>query len=222
MGWPSVWVFVRHAESEGNVLSQSERTKLPLSTHLYRLTERGRRQAEITGAWLKEHFGVFDVYYSSYYDRAKETVSLMYPDARIYEDARLAEAQRGIFHVLSTEEIEHLFPWEIERKRREGYYHYRPWGGENWADVELRVHSFFGTIARDCVGLKVLTVVHGNWLVLARKLIHHSPIEEALREFEENSAANASVTIYRGVDQNGRSRLVPEQYNLIPWEGQLS
>ena len=102
-----------------------------VSTHKYALTERGKRQAEITGAWLREEFGIFDVYYTSYYRRAQETMRLLYPDAQIFEDPRLAEAQRGIYHVLHSDEIERLSPWETERRRREGPYHYRPWCGEN-------------------------------------------------------------------------------------------
>ncbi|MEK7591758.1 MAG: hypothetical protein AAB508_00005, partial [Patescibacteria group bacterium] len=49
MPWPSELVLVRHAESEGNILSVNERASFNLATHAYPLTKKGRRQAIITG-----------------------------------------------------------------------------------------------------------------------------------------------------------------------------
>ena len=132
MGWPEELVLVRHAESDGNVLSVEERAQLNVSTYGYRLTDKGRRQAEITGEYLHRKYSPFDIYYVSYYERSKETMKIMFPNARVYEDPRLAEAQRGIWHVATREEIAQVMPWEIVRREREGYYHYRPPGGENW------------------------------------------------------------------------------------------
>src|SRR5581483_7707594 len=169
MGWPEKLVLVRHAESEGNVLSIEERPKFECSAHGYGLTDRGKKQAEITGKYLREQFGAFDAYYVSYYQRARDTLKIMYPGVKVFEDSRLAEAQRGIYHTMTHDEIEAKFPEELKRKEREGLYHYRPWGGENWADVELRIHSFLGTLSRDFEGQKVLVVVHGHWLVMLQK-----------------------------------------------------
>ncbi|MBI5732887.1 histidine phosphatase family protein, partial [Candidatus Jorgensenbacteria bacterium] len=105
MSWPKSLVLVRHAESEGNVLSADERAKFPVSTWEYPLTERGQEQAKATGLYLHKEFGAFDTYYVSYYTRSKETMGLMYPDAKVYEDPRLAEGQRGIWHIMTKREI---------------------------------------------------------------------------------------------------------------------
>lgn len=142
MGWPRQIVLVRHAESEGNVKTVDERAGFCEPSHNYGLTDKGVKQAEITGKYLRDQFGLFDVNYVSYYKRAKDTMKLMYPGVKVYEDSRLAEAQRGIYHTMTHDDIYDRFPEELERKEREGLYHYRPWGGENWADVELRIHSF--------------------------------------------------------------------------------
>lgn len=227
MGWPEKLVLVRHAESEGNVLSMDERVEHEAATHNYALTSRGRKQAEITGEYLREKFGYFDVNYSSYYRRAKETLQLMYPEVpgepkvKIYEDFRLAEAQRGIYHTLNSEQVKQLYPNEILRRQRENLYHYRPWGGENWPDVELRIDSFLGMLNRDCEGEKVLIVVHGNWLVLLQLLLEHFSIEEALDRYHNSVVENASVTIYNREIIKGRQRLILETHNLIPWKGQV-
>jgi len=219
MAWPKLLVLVRHAESEGNVLSVAQRANLDTATYAYKLTERGRKQAKITSEFLRKKIGLFDVYYVSYYERSKETMRIMYPKARVYEDPRLAEGQRGIWHVLTKKQVARKFPWEIIRKEREGLYHYRPWGGENWPDIELRIHSFLGTLSRDCEDKKVIIVVHGHWLILFQKLIHHFSIEEALKKQKADFFKNASLTIYEG--KNKQSRLILKEENFVPWEGKI-
>jgi broad specificity phosphatase PhoE len=219
MGWPKLLVLVRHAESEGNIRSADERAEFPVATHSIGITERGREQARITASYIKEHYPVLDARYVSYYERAKQTMSIICPDDRVYEDPRLAEAQRGIWHTMTHEQIAEQYPFEIKRKEREGYYHYRPPGGENWADVEMRVHSFLGTLSRDCEGQRVLIVVHAHWLILFQRLIHHFSISEAVRRYEEAQFKNTSVTVYRGEQVEGQSRLVLDYENVVPWEG---
>lgn len=226
MGWPKNIVFVRHAESEGNVLNVNERAKSEIATHAYKLTDVGRVQAAATRDYLRENYSKFDVRYVSYYARARETMEIIQPGLKTYEDPRLAEAQRGIYHTMTHEEIEKYYPGELVRKEREGLYHYRPWGGENWPDVEMRIHSFFGTLARDCVDKNVLVVVHGHWLMLAQRLIHHFSIEEAIEKYKQGVFKNASVTHYvgepveymssRSAEPVYRLRLV--QANIAPWE----
>ncbi|MDO8557858.1 MAG: histidine phosphatase family protein [bacterium] len=217
MAWPTVLVFVRHAESEGNIRSADERAGFAVSTHAYGLTERGKKQAEITGQYIKEKFGDFDAFYASYYRRSKDTMSLMFKEARIYEDPRLAEAQRGIWHTMTKEEIRNRFPEELARKEREGLYHYRPLGGENWPDVELRIHSFLGTLNRDYDGKRILIVAHGHWLILFQRLLHHFPIEEAVKRYEAGVFENASLTVYEGILKDGKSRLVLKDEGFVPW-----
>jgi len=217
MAWPKELVLVRHAESEGNRLSVEDRAAFECATHAYGITARGRRQAEITGAWLRDVYpDGFDVYYTSYYRRARETMRLLFPDANIYEDARLAEAQRGIYHSYTREQVDEHFPLERLRKTCEGLYHYRPPGGENWADVELRIHSFLGTIARDMGEKRVLIVVHGHWLLLFQRLIDHFSIEEAVRRYGQGVAENASVMRYGGAS----GHLILDEYR-VPWSGLL-
>jgi probable phosphoglycerate mutase len=222
MGWPKLLVLVRHGESVGNVRTADERAEFPAATHELCLTERGCEQARATAEYLRREFPPFDVRYVSYYERAKQTMNILCPDERVYEDPRLTEAQRGIWHVMTHAQILEQYPFEVKRKEREGYYHYRPPGGENWADVELRIHSFLGTLSRDYEDKNVLMVVHAHWLILFQRLIHHFSIEEAVRRYSEAQVKNASVTAYRGErDEQGRSRLVLDRENAAPWEGKF-
>lgn len=221
MSWPKKLVLVRHAESEGNVRTIEERVVFDAPTWEYPLTKKGREQAEITGKYLHEQFEKFDIYYVSYYVRSKETMDIMFPQAHVYEDARLAEGQRGIWHSMKHADIEKQFPHEIIRKKREGLYHFRPLGGENWPDIEIRIHSFLGTLARDYGGKTVLIVVHGHWLLLFQKLIHHFSIEEALVRYEQGVFENASVTIYEGTTISGNPRLSLVHQNIVPWKDKI-
>jgi broad specificity phosphatase PhoE len=218
MAWPETLVLVRHGESEGNLLTTEQRADFPKSSHRYELTQRGRAQAVITGEYLNGMYPAgFDAYYVSYYRRSRETMKIMFPEARLYEDPRLAEAQRGIWHTLPTKVISQVMPYEIKRKRREDLYHYRPFGGENWPDVELRIHSFLGTLSRDYGGQRVVIVGHGHWLIMFQRLIHRLSIEEAMARYRTGVFANTSVTTYSG--RSGRLELLEE--NHVPWEGLL-
>ncbi|MFA6536181.1 MAG: histidine phosphatase family protein [Candidatus Paceibacterota bacterium] len=219
MAWPKLLVLVRHAESEGNVRTSAERAKYPVSTWEYPLTPHGEWQSGWAGDFVKREFGQFDVRYVSYYERSRQTMRIMFPHGKVYEDPRLAEAQRGIFHTLTNEEVAQRYPEEVRRKKLEGLYHYRPPGGENWPDVELRIHSFLGTLNRDCDDKKVIMVVHGNWLILFQRLIHHFSIKEAVRRYKNATFDNASVTWYESRIIRGQSRLILVGQNVVPWAG---
>lgn len=221
MAWPRRLVLVRHAESEGNIRNSSERAKYEISTHAYPLTKRGCEQARITGAYITEHFGNFDARYVSYYMRSKQTMKIMHPGAKIYEDPRLAEAQRGIWHTMTPDQVALRFPEEVARKEREGLYHYRPLGGENWPDIELRIHSFLGTMNRDYEDNDVEIVGHGHWIILFQRLIDRFSIDEAVRRYRAGSMENASITVYESVLSKGKSRLVLKDYNIVPWKNTL-
>lgn len=222
MVWPKELVLVRHAESEGNVLADHERGSLVIPSSRFGLTERGRKQAEHTGAYLRERYrNGFDTYYYSHYKRVQETGRILFPDARFYEEPRLAEGSRGIWSEMTATEIAERYPHEAARKQKEGHYDYRPIGGENWPDVEQRIHSFLGTLARDCERECVLIVVHGFWLHLFRRLVERFTVAEALEKFPGENVENASVTIYAGESDIGRSRLIRKEFNLVPWKGKI-
>lgn len=56
----------------------------------------GKKQAEITGKYLREHFGTFDAFYTSEYVRAMETAALLnLPHAKWVTDFYLRERDWG-------------------------------------------------------------------------------------------------------------------------------
>lgn len=216
MEYPKEIVLVRHGESEANVLSSEERTKLDSSTKDYGLTARGRMQAKETGAYLRQTYGSFDAYYASFCRRTRETLELMYPEAKIIEDARIAEAQRGIWHAMPEHAIDAHFPYERARRDKEGIYYYRPFGGENWPDLEIRIHSFIETLFRLHRGQRVLLCVHGHWHMAFERIMHNFSTDELIRRYREDVAPNGSVTVYKGALVNGRPQLVLAQKTFAP------
>jgi broad specificity phosphatase PhoE len=221
MGWPKRLVLVRHAESKGNVLSADERAKCRYATYAFPLTKRGRRQAKLTGEYLKAEYDPFDIRYTSYYKRARQTMKILCPGEKFYRDSRLAEAQRGIWHTMTEKQIRRWAPHEFKRKAKENLYHYRPLGGENWSDVEDRIHSMLDTLNRDYEGLNVLMVVHAHWEILFQRIVAHSSIKDAMRRYRAGVIKNASVTEYEGRVVEGKSRLILVKENIAPWEGRI-
>ncbi|MDO8467045.1 MAG: histidine phosphatase family protein [bacterium] len=220
MGWPRKLVLVRHAQSTGNLLTVEQRADLPEPAHEYELTELGCQQAEITGLYLKKRFCEFDACFSSHYLRARQTLAIAMPNAKAIEDSRLAEAQRGIWHRMNKEKVCQLYPGEVERREQEDLYQYRPIGGENWPDIEMRIHSFRQSLFLEHDDEKVLAIVHGNWFNLFQKVNDGLTAEEVLHRYKLDNHGvvdNASVTIYRGKSVNGKPRLVLEEENIVPW-----
>lgn len=113
-------ILIRHGESEGNIAynrswegDHSLYTGAFLKRHssLWRLTDRGREQARITGEWLRAHTrSVRDEnpavahlqtiyrYYVSEYIRAMETAALMeLPESKWFVEVQLRERDWGTF-----------------------------------------------------------------------------------------------------------------------------
>jgi 2,3-bisphosphoglycerate-dependent phosphoglycerate mutase len=222
MGWPRRLVLIRHGQSQGNVLTVEERVNLDVSTYKYQLTDTGRRQAAITAESVHRRFPEgFDGVFSSYYDRAKETAQIVFPDACIREDSLLAEANRGIWHMMTHEQVAARYPEEIARKERDGYYHYRPLGGENWPDIEQRVRIFLLMLANEYDGQNVCIVGHGHLFVCFQRVVDGISIEEAITRYRTHYFDNASVTTYRPRSVNHRPHLVLAKGPEVPWKGKI-
>lgn len=222
MGWPQRLILIRHGQSEGNVLSQEERVNLDVSTYKYKLTDLGRQQAAMTGEEIHRRFpDGFDAIFSSYYDRAKETARIVFPTECIRESALLAEANRGIWHHGTHDQVLAHSPEEIQRKQRDGYYHYRPSGGENWPDIEQRIEIFLLKLANEYAGQTVCVVGHGHLFVCFQRVVDGISIEEAIKRYKNNYFDNASITTYRPKSVNRHPRLVLERDPEVPWKGKL-
>lgn len=228
--WPALLVVMRHAESEANFHREALESQPAGVTHLQiasrdvdvPLTDRGRRQARETGRALAGALAPFDAAYVSPYARTRETAELTLDEAPtapplVFEE-RLREKEWGVLEGLTRHGIETLHHQEFQRRRKVGKYYYRPPGGESYPDVNLRVHSFLGTLVRENAGQRVLVVTHSVVVLAFRRLLERLDEEEVLRLDRHDEPKNASLSIYEsepGARSGGGLRLL--EWNRIHW-----
>ncbi len=224
---PQLLVHVRHGQSIGNLLDEDGRAKLSMSTSDYPLTELGHEQARLTGDYLRQRFGIFDVAFTSHYTRARETLASLNINAKeMVIEPLLAESNRGIWHIMPHDEMGQKYPDEVRRKKLEGLYHHRAIGGENNADVEMRIALFQHRLAHEYAGKKVLVIVHGTWqLLFERRFYNQTPEKFIERYHQKDIMANAAINIYEARPAYGfigpRRHLKHREY-LIPWQGKIA
>lgn len=198
MQLPESLVLVRHGESEGNAVKADDNSFPDKANHDFALTHLGREQARRAGDYLQDHFAPFDVGFVSTFRRTQETMSLMLPDLVPVVDSRLNELWRGIWHTMSRSDIDRLFPMEPAIKKREGWYHYRPPGGQCCADVDLMIYSFLQDLSHRYAGKRVVIAGHGNWMLLLWRLLYGFPVVDVEHRYKEGKYHNGSITVHNG------------------------
>lgn len=216
-------LHIRHAQSVGNLHDEDGRARLEMGTADYPLTDLGHEQARLTGEYVRARFGTFDVAFTSHYRRARETLHVLnVPAKKIIIEPLLAEANRGIWHIMPKAELAERYPDEIRRKKLEGLYHHRSLGGENNADIETRIALFQHRLAHEYAHKKVLVIVHSTWQLLFERRLHNQTPEEFIERYERKDViSNASIVVYKAPRRflvGKRTSLVKTDY-VIPWKG---
>lgn len=94
---PIFLYLVRHGESDGNYARKHKLSKkiADIPSTLYRLTEKGVREAEISGEWLKQNIEPPEHFFCSDMIRAQETAAhLAFPSAAWKIDPSLREVDK--------------------------------------------------------------------------------------------------------------------------------
>jgi broad specificity phosphatase PhoE len=228
--WPALLVVMRHAESEANYHREYlEKIESPV-THIQigardvdvPLTERGREQARSAGQYLRTHSAPFDVAYVSPYRRTRDTADVVIESfdprpPRVTEE-RLREREFGILEGLTRRGVRELHAEEHQRRMKVGKYYYRPPGGESYPDVNLRVHSFLGTLVREHPGQRVLVVTHSVVVLSFRRLVERLEEDKVLDLDRHDEPKNASLSVYESfAGETAGSGLRLREWNMIPW-----
>lgn len=204
-------VLIRHGESEGNYMHHLfKETRDPnvfthefLSRHTsqYRLTEKGKKQAEEAGRFLKTKYSEFDAYYTSGYLRAMETAALLgLNDVLWRQDIYLREREMGVLGTHTSADVKRIFMSSTERYSKHDALYWTPPGGESYADTALRVDRFLDKLARDHSGQRVLVVCHGNIMKTFKIRLEHMT-QVMFYEWEEhNSIDNCQILWYSRID----------------------
>lgn len=172
-GFPRHMVFMRHLESESNLVHALLKSGVLLDPELlrefrsrpdskHRLSERAVHQAPIVARWIDRHLlqaypelaNGFDAYRTSPYNRCKESLGLValnlpqFQDARVKREMRLRERDRGAEGPLTTDEHRQQFPLNAARLEADSLM-WIPVEGESVDSVATsRVRSLLGMIRR--------------------------------------------------------------------------
>jgi broad specificity phosphatase PhoE len=224
--WPNIMYVIRHGQSERNVMKDKAKAAgtAPVWSDGIRdqdtpLTPMGRLQALSVGVELNrrhpspaiatiEGKQVVDTIFVSPYLRARQTAeeiqrSMGYWPKVVIEE-RIREIEFGILDGLTAEGIKIKYREEVDRRAKEGKYYYRPPGGENRPDVNLRLHSFIDTIVRDYHEKVIAVVCHSVVVLCLRHLLERWEEANYLQVDKEQDVKNASVTTYICLDNKIR------------------
>lgn len=203
--------LVRHGESEGNVVLDAAKRREPhldtealnkVPSSRWRLTGKGRGQAERTGVWLRDNGLRFDRYLVSDYARARETAALLgLREAEWLIDFYLRERERGHESTIMTaEERDRRFPESKAEKDRHKFY-WRPLGGESIADLCQRVGRVFDALARK-EAQSVIVVCHEEVMWAFRTRLEKLAPEQYLELDEDKTEKieNGGIYHYTRVD----------------------
>ncbi|WP_162529612.1 histidine phosphatase family protein, partial [Agromyces humi] len=111
----------------------------------------------------------------------------------------------GVLDLLTHTGVAARFPGEVARRRHLGKFYHRPPGGESWADIALRLRSFFGDFEA-AAGERAFVMAHDAIVMVSLYVLLGLSETELLEFARANVVGNASVTHLERVD--GRWRLV--------------
>ena len=210
-------ILVRHGESAGNVAREAaetagaERIDIEWRDADVPLSETGTDQAVALGRWLADLPAARrpTQVWSSPYRRAVETAEIALgetgrPDL-VQVDERLRDRELGILDRLTSLGVRQRYPGEAERRGILGKFYYRPPGGESWADVALRLRSFWRDVTVD---ESTLVLCHDAVIMLFRYMLEGLSETELLHLASGESPGNCSVTRLTRDGADGRWQLV--------------
>lgn len=156
---PTQVIFVRHGQSEDNVLGRlSGWSDSPL-------TALGQQQAERTAAWLAEHYRPSALYVSTL-SRARQTAAPLIHVTGLEPRPRheLRELFFGDLDGLTVAEIEERFPgvWPVASNEFDLDYGFP--NGEVRREFYRRVRAAYDDIIREHAGESVIVVTHGGFI----------------------------------------------------------
>lgn len=214
MSMPRNLLLIRHGESVGNVvvnaakagdesLYTDEFTTTP--GHQWRLTDLGREQAAVAGAWVRAQTDLSPSHWlCSPYVRTRETAgNLDLPAGRWRLNRALRERDWGDIGSMLRREFLSL-PQYRENARlflTDPLYWVAP-NGESIAHVaEDRVRNVLDTLHRECSGDDVVAVTHGEWMWAARLVLERLDDDEfkALDDDKSERIRNCEVLQYTRV-----------------------
>jgi broad specificity phosphatase PhoE len=209
-------VFVRHGQSEANIVHEQDKANGGENPHLeainqrpdwqQRLSPKGILQAKTAKEWIDTHLGgvkSFDSRYVSPFLRTRETASYIGGfDAMDWTiDDRVVERSWGVYGTVPRAEQRSQFPLTAALHKSTPWY-VRFDGGESMPDVYARFRDFQGTLHREDSDARVIVVSHGDFINVVRYGVERMRPEqwEAIDKDPRYTIRNCSVLHYSRVN----------------------
>ena len=215
MSMPVDLVFVRHGQSEANIIQKADKQSIlhPGAARIndrpdwrQRLSAKGIQQAKIAKEWIDEYLGgveSFDGRYVSPFLRTRETAAYLggMDVGGWTVDDRVVERGWGVYGIVPRAEQRSQFPLTSKLHELTPWY-VRFDGGESMPDVYARFRDFQGTLHREQIDTRVIVVSHGDFINVARYGVERMLPEqwEALDRDARYTIRNCSVTHYSRVN----------------------
>lgn len=180
MSMPNHLVFVRHGQSEANVVHGLDRDGEPHERAdavnrrpdwMHRLSAEGIAQARTAGRWINENLGGLESFHGRYVSpflRTRETAAYISEGTNNdwITDDRVIERDWGRYGMKTIGERSEVFPDTVALHKESPWYT-RLNDGESMADVYQRFRDFQATLHREESGEKVIVVSHGEFINVA-------------------------------------------------------
>jgi len=178
---PKHLIYVRHGQSERNQAGKLayEKGDMTLFEEVINrpssqavLTPLGETQAQASGEWLRAQGFRFERWYTSSYNRAKQTAGLLrLPEAQWFIENNIRERSGGVLEDMSVSERKEYLSKIRNRAPELDLFNFKPERGESYADVTIRLRLFLDTVHRECGDMEAVIVVnHGDNMWVARSL----------------------------------------------------
>ncbi len=231
MAAPNDLIFIRHGESEANIVQRQgydPGSDLAGKHDGYvRLTPAGVKQAQSAGAWLKsQKLSKFSHYYVSPFARARETAGYLGLNGDWRIDDRLREQNWGTFNLLSWDKIQNIDP--ASRSLHEQFHWYwQPRDGESLAsEVRGRFESWFSSVQRQATAEKVIAATHGGYMNAARFVLERITPEKWKEDFDngDHRIFNSHILHYTRLNPKTGERAPYLKWRraICPWDESLS
>lgn len=215
MAMPNDIIFVRHGQSEANIIQKATKTGTEHALEgvvrdrpdwQQRLSPKGITQAKIAKQWIDANLGgvdSFDGRYVSPFLRTRETAAYIggVETGEWTIDDRVVERSWGVYGIVAKAEQRSHFPLTMRLHETTPWY-VRFDGGESMPDVYGRFRDFQGTLHREQSGRRVIVVSHGDFINVARYGIERMRPEqwEAIDRDPKYTIRNCSITHYTRVN----------------------